>query len=64
MSKEEASVEDLSQTTSPPLYFACCPFVSVLFLLHPYSVFCFLWFFLWVLVFSIFPQQPHSVSQL
>lgn len=39
MSKEEeANVEDLSQTKSPPLYFAHCPFVSVLFLSHPYFV--------------------------
>lgn len=30
--KEEAGVEELSQTTSPPLYFAYSAFVSMLFL--------------------------------
>ena len=34
--EEEVSVEDLSRTTSPPLYFAYCPFVSVLFLFRDY----------------------------
>lgn len=43
MSKEEqeGSVEDVPQTTFPPLYFASCPFVSVLYISQPYFVIIF-----------------------